>query len=166
VLLVPQLWPLAEAIEQLMMIWELSEANEWQAYQLWKKRSCPIGSGQEESGSGQKTLERSNLLNPNGGRKLNGGGWRCAYDLATDDPQIFLSLPVSCGFPWPMQYRCSKAQNIPFIWPTALSIQETVETCRSWDRKHSSRARHRLWQKPGLAVELAPLAEQHQIQIR
>ena len=48
-LLVPQLWPLAEAIEQLMMIWELSEANEWQAYQLWKKRSCPIGSGQKRN---------------------------------------------------------------------------------------------------------------------
>jgi hypothetical protein len=30
VLLVPQLWPLAETIEQLVMIWELSEANEWQ----------------------------------------------------------------------------------------------------------------------------------------
>ena len=29
VLLVPQLWPLAETIEQLVMIWELCEANEW-----------------------------------------------------------------------------------------------------------------------------------------
>jgi hypothetical protein len=30
VLLVPQLWPLAEAIEQLVTIWELSEAGEWE----------------------------------------------------------------------------------------------------------------------------------------
>lgn len=30
VLLVPQLWALIDAIEQLVMIWELSEAAEWQ----------------------------------------------------------------------------------------------------------------------------------------
>jgi len=29
VLLVPQLWPLAEIIEQLVRIWELTEAAEW-----------------------------------------------------------------------------------------------------------------------------------------
>ena len=30
VLLVPQLWALADTIQQLVMIWELSEAAEWQ----------------------------------------------------------------------------------------------------------------------------------------
>ena len=30
VLLVPQLWPLAETIGQLVIIWELSKADEWQ----------------------------------------------------------------------------------------------------------------------------------------
>ena len=29
VLLVPQLWPLADTIEQLVVVWELSEASEW-----------------------------------------------------------------------------------------------------------------------------------------
>ncbi|HZT31679.1 MAG TPA: hypothetical protein VFA33_17465 [Bryobacteraceae bacterium] len=29
VLLVPQTWPLADAIEQLVLIWELTEAGEW-----------------------------------------------------------------------------------------------------------------------------------------
>jgi hypothetical protein len=67
VLLVPQLWPLAEAIEQLMMIWELSEANEWQAYQLWKKRSCPIGSGQEESVPARRHLKDRTCSTPTGG---------------------------------------------------------------------------------------------------
>ena len=30
VLLVPQLWPLAHTIEQLVLVWELSEADEWE----------------------------------------------------------------------------------------------------------------------------------------
>jgi hypothetical protein len=30
VLLVPQLWPLADAIDQLVVIWEVSDATEWQ----------------------------------------------------------------------------------------------------------------------------------------
>ena len=30
VLLTPQLWPLADTIEHLVLVWELTEASEWQ----------------------------------------------------------------------------------------------------------------------------------------
>ena len=30
VLLTPQLWPLADSIEHLVLIWELTEASEWE----------------------------------------------------------------------------------------------------------------------------------------
>lgn len=64
-----------------------------------------------------------------------------------------------------MQYRCSRAQNIPVHPANGAQHLGNCGDVSFLRRKHSSRARHRLWQTPGLAAELPPLAEQHQIQI-